>query len=176
MSAYHGDWPWKSAHLRTPPIQEWRLGVASGFGHHVAVRADRGRGGLTTRLAGMKPASVLLGQGLGIFLPLLGLPIQKFQIKGMLGTGRLGLQLIQDAFIGEHLGAFRHRAFIHDVVNVMDDRIRGGFPFGEPREGFTFLAKPSGEQKATEENGSMSRRASVKGTCYFPKLKRKTMK
>ena len=61
-------------------------GVASGFGHHFAIRADRGRGGVTTRLAGMKPALVLLGDGAGIFLPLGGLPIQKFQIKGVLGA------------------------------------------------------------------------------------------
>ena len=94
MSAYHGDWPWKSAHLRTPPIQEWRLGVASSFGHYFAKRADRGQGGLPSRLAGVKPALVLIGWGLGIFLPLCGLPIQKFQIEGVRGAGRIGLQLI----------------------------------------------------------------------------------
>ena len=130
MSAYHGDWYWKCPHACEPlPFRNDESGVASGFGHHFAVRADRGRGGVTTRLAGMKPALVLLGDGAGIFLPLGGLPIQKFQIKGVLGAGRLGLQLIQDPFIGEHLGSLGHRAFIHDVVNVMDDRIRGDFPF-----------------------------------------------
>ena len=116
-------------------------GVASGFGHHFAVRADRGRGGLTTRLAGMEPVLVLVGYSLGIFLPLFGLPIQKFQIEGVLGAGRIGLQLIQDPFIGEHLGAFGHRAFIHDVVNAMDDRIRGNFPFRQPMKGLHLFGK-----------------------------------
>ena len=49
--------------------------------------------------------------------------------------------MIQDPFIGEHLGAFSHLAFIHDVVNVMDDRIRGDFPFGEPMEGLHLFGK-----------------------------------
>lgn len=42
----------------------------------------------------------------------------------MLGSRRIGLELIQHVFIGEHLGSLGHGAFIYNVVYVMDDRIR----------------------------------------------------
>ena len=61
----------------------------------------------------------------------------------MFGPRRVGLQSIQGVFVSQQLGALGHRAFLHDVVDVMDNRIGGDFTLRQAIQGFDFLGKPS---------------------------------
>ena len=108
--------------------------MGPGFGHHLAVRADFRGGGLPAGRTGMEAFLIPFGNFPVRFL-LFGLTIQKGQVKGMLGSRRFGFQAIQGVFVSQHLGAFGHGAFIHDVIDVMDDRIGRDFPLGQAIQG-----------------------------------------
>ena len=71
-----------------------------------------------------------------------GVSLQKTAIEALFGAWRLRFQTVEYFLIEQHLGAFGHRTFFDDVVDSVQHRVGGDFPFAKPIEGLYFFCEP----------------------------------